>query len=90
MLPVALRSPPSVEESSIDETVSLDVASQLVRPVRTITSRLRAVLGTSVPEAPIDEYGNTSPREHDVWAHHPVGKTQGTINKEPQSGAVQV
>jgi hypothetical protein len=43
-----------------------------------------------VPETPINEDGHTKPREHNVWADDPVGKTQGMINEEPQSGTVQV
>lgn len=52
--------------------VPLDVLGDLRLPIRAIRCRKRAVLGTAMPEATVDEYSHLSTREDEVGSNTPA------------------
>lgn len=42
-----------------------------------------------MPEAAIDEYGDTTASEDDVWAHHDFANPNGMIHPEAKPSGVE-
>src|SRR5581483_2749105 len=66
VLPHADDRPSQVFEGLIVFTVALSITRELRRPVRSIRSRLKAVLRTTVPETTVDEDRNLRSGERNV------------------------
>lgn len=63
--------------------VPFHVAGELRLPPCGVGLRVRCVLGTTVPEAAVDEHGHTSGREHDVGPT-PESANRPTVDVIPQ------
>jgi hypothetical protein len=66
MLPNSDTHPTGFNESQIGVTVSLDVPGDLLRPKIGIGDCDTVMLGTSVPETPIQEHGNPHLGKYEV------------------------
>src|SRR5690349_11425962 len=69
--------------------VPTSVAREFGAPVGDIRLWARAVLGASVPEAAIDEYGNAAPGEDDVRTWASVCEVEPEIDSVAPSARVQ-
>ena len=69
VLPDSNDLPPRSFEGARHPTVALLVSGELGRPVLSVGRRCGPVVRTAVPEAPIDEYGDTAAGEHDIHPH---------------------
>lgn len=74
----------------IDLTIALNVAAQLRHPVTSIGPRHPPVHGTAVPEAAVDEHGDSRAREDDVWTNLSSFDNQREILAESQPATVEV
>lgn len=74
----------------IGETVSLDVAAELRRPVPLVASRPPAMHRAHMPEAPMNKDGNTSAREDEVGADAPAREVDPEVLPKAPSSSVQL
>lgn len=85
VLPHSYRAPPCAPEEVIRLGVPLSVPADFFRPVLRIGGRPSRMVGTPVPEAPVNEDCHTGGTEHEVGGaseitqrtrSHPVPKTE--------------
>jgi hypothetical protein len=79
MFPEAQDNPPGCFESRAGVQISGNVASDLRPPVVGMGLRCHEVLRTTVPEAAVDEDGDTLPREGNVGLS-PMVERKGIVN----------
>jgi hypothetical protein len=94
VLPHSHRAPPCAPEEVISLGVSLSVPADFFRPVLRIGGRLSRMVGTPVPEAPVNEDRDTGGTKHEVGGaseisqrtrSHPVPQTEsvhGVANRQ--------
>lgn len=90
MLPGSEHSPARVRESVIDGTIARDVARELRPPIVGIRSGLIAVNGAGMPEAAIDENGQSRSRERDVSTRNAICCPDWKILAETQAPPVKL
>ncbi len=76
-------SPPCLREHSVGGQVACAIGSELLTPADGVRSPKLSwsVLWTVVPETAVDEYGDSMPRQDEIWAV----ATDPTIQSEPES-----
>lgn len=82
------HAPPVASQRPGRATVALDVFVELGAPERDVRLRVRG-FGTPcvpVPEATVNEYRNTSTRQHDVRCAH----DRSSMQSESQAGSMQI
>lgn len=82
VLPYSNHLPAGIDKSLICEIVALDSPEELWIPVRAVNCRAPAVVGTRMPETPVNKDGNASPSENDVWTNRPFGKIYPKVFSE--------
>jgi hypothetical protein len=76
-------------QQSIRTTIALDVAVELRKPIFGVAARLASMLWASMPEAPIDEDGDPSPREDDVSSYSQARDPNRIVLPEAISAGVE-
>jgi hypothetical protein len=66
MLPDMDDSPPEIPKLRVLAAISRNILLELRSPPLGVVFRCRAVVWTAVPEAPINKYGDSRPRQRDV------------------------
>lgn len=90
VLPYADRRPTLGSESRLDLSVSLHVSCELGLPVGAVHPRHVRVLRAAVPEAAVDEDGETRAGEGDVNSYRPPARDSDRIvAAEAEPGAVK-
>ncbi len=87
MLPDAHRLPSSLDKTTIGVGISLPVRLDLLTPPGRVLLGPRPVLRTPVPEAAVDEHGETEPRERDV--HRTPRIRDAVVHAKPKAFPVQ-
>lgn len=88
MFPVAPNSPPALTEHLVGAAVSGDVPVQLLRPPVCVGRWPGGMLGTSVPEAPINEDRQSGTTPRDVSASTQI-LLELYIGSKPDSTSVE-
>ena len=84
VLPDADDGPANLSKTLVGVAIPLTIGLNFFAPEGGVALRLRCMLGTSVPEAAIDEHSNTGGSENDVDAPAAVRK-DGSVDAEPES-----
>lgn len=90
MLPDADDHPPRLFEAQIDPMVALLVRGQLLPPPVGVVSGLGRMSWTTVPEAPVDEYGHSGFGEDHVRPAPQARNIRPVVDPVPKSSAVQL
>lgn len=89
MLPDSNHHPPILFEGRGMAAVALHVLGDLRLPIRAIRRGQRAVLGTAMPEASVDEYGDLPAREDEVGADAAaLSRLYREVNSIPEARGV--
>jgi hypothetical protein len=89
VLPHTLDVPPLSGQRRVDSTITLDVPLQLRGPVLDVGLRDRAVLGATMPEAPVDEHRDARLRQNHVDPHALVSDRDPHVLAEAEAASVQ-
>lgn len=89
MLPDSEHSPTKGAQMCIRLTIPFDVPSEFVGPPRAVGCGRRIVLGTAVPEAPVDEHRNSGTSKQDVRTSTGQPGKRG-VDAVPQTSAVEL
>jgi hypothetical protein len=87
VLPHAHDLPAGLCEKSVGLAIAIACPRDLVAPPIPVVFRPRHMFGASMPEATVDEDGNSETREHDVCTPPRAG--QRRMNTEPQTLTVE-
>lgn len=89
MLPNTEANPTVRDESCVLPSIPLAVSGELGCPVVGVRLRCRAMNGTGVPEASINEDRHFGARENDVWPESHAAEIKPVVLPEPVSSGVQ-
>jgi hypothetical protein len=82
--------PATGRQSGVDRFVARYVPRELWAPVIGVSAWDVAVLGTAMPEAPVDEDGKASPGEDNVGTNKAPRGAEGKIDAEAQAAAMEL
>jgi hypothetical protein len=87
VLPYAHDLPAGLREKSVGLAIAIARPRDLVAPPISVVFRPRHVFGAAMPEATVDEDGNSETREHDVCTPPRAG--QRRMKTKPQTVTVE-
>jgi len=90
VLPHSDYNPASGLERAVDAPVACYVRFEFRSPVRAVRFWVAAVRGAAVPEASVDEYGDTLPGEDDVGPRAHVARPDSEVLTESKAKPVQL
>lgn len=91
MLPDSDYPPADRREKTIKFPVALDIALQLRSPIPTVRSWCDSVDRADVPEAPVNEDGESMSRKGDICRHLPTtAECHHELFPEPETAAMKL
>jgi hypothetical protein len=69
--------------------VAIHCPLELWPPIGAIYPRATPMDGASVPEAPVNEHRDLTPRKHDVWPNSTSTEVERKIASEPKTSSMQ-
>jgi hypothetical protein len=86
---MAVHAPAACLKRIIHGSVALDVALQLLRPVRCIALRCGPMMGTGVPEATVNEDRYSQAWKDDIGSHASAPARYGVVDAIAKTAPVQ-
>lgn len=81
--------PTSIAQRFVDCSIALSVGRQLRPPILPIGAGQRAMVGTAMPEAAVDEDGDARLREDYIGSYGSGGQADREVLPKPKAEAVQ-
>lgn len=87
--PKAKHVPVGISQRLIDCSIALPVGCQLCLPILPVGAGQRAMVGTAMPEAAVDEDGDARLREDDIGSHRSGGETDREVLSKSKAEPVE-
>jgi hypothetical protein len=90
MLPDPKHDPPGLSKRAVHALIAGNVALKLWRPIGAVDPGDIAVIRAAVPEAPIDEDGDPTLGEDDVWSNSDPVCLKEKVGTKPEAACMQL